>query len=73
MCTGVESAHLQPERGTLADSRELSGLEVSESQRGQVAVLFGEGGKAVDDDREFLEEKGKGFAEEDQVCVAEKR
>ena len=65
-----DRTHLEPQRRALADGRELRGLEVSEPERGQVAVLVREVREAVDDDRELAEEERQGFADEDQVRVA---
>jgi hypothetical protein len=61
---------LDPQRRALADGRELRGLEVGEAECGEVAILSGEGGEAVDDDGELLDEEGECGAEEDEVGVA---
>jgi hypothetical protein len=43
---------------------------VRKAQRGQVAILTRERGKAVNHNREFLEYECESGAEEDEVCVA---
>ena len=49
------NANLEPERGALADRGELRGLEVRETERGEVAVLLGKRREAVDHDGELSE------------------
>jgi len=61
---------LQPQRRTLANCGQLRRLKVRKAQRGQVAVLARKRGKAVDHDREFLEDESESGAEEDEVGVA---
>jgi len=68
--TQVPQQLLDPERGSLANSRQLGGLEVGEAEGGQVAVLLGEGGQAGDDDGELGEEDVETLSEEDEVGVA---
>ena len=64
------NTHLKPEGSTLADRRELCGLEVRETERGEVAVLFSKFGEAVNDDGKLPEEERQRLAEEDQIRVA---
>lgn len=42
---------------------------MSETKGREVAVLLGEVRKAIDNDRELVDEEGQGFADEDKVCV----
>lgn len=67
---GIDYTNLEPEGSSLADSGQLSGLEVGESKRRQSLVLLGEVGKSGDDNRELVKEKGQTISEEDQVGVA---
>lgn len=60
---------LDPEGGTLADGRQLSGLEVGETKGREVLVLLGEGGETGNDDGELGEEDVETITEEDQVSV----
>jgi hypothetical protein len=60
---------LEPESGTLADSGELGGLEVGEAEGGEVAVLLGELGEAVDDNRKLGDEDVETLTQEDEVGV----
>jgi hypothetical protein len=66
----MDRTHLQPKRCALADCRQLRRLKVCESQRGQVAILTRERGKAVDHNSELLEDEGESGADEDEVRVA---
>jgi hypothetical protein len=61
---------LDPEGSSLADSRQLSWLEVGEAEGGQVTVLLGEGGQAGDDDGELGQKDVETLSEEDEVGVA---
>jgi len=60
---------LNPEGGALADSGELSGLEVSESESGQVLVLLSKGAQALDDTGQLGQEDIETIAEDHQVSV----
>lgn len=60
---------LDPEGGTLADGRQLGGLEVGETKGREVLVLLGEGGETSNDDGELGEEDVETITEEDQVGV----
>ena len=64
------ATYLQPKRSPLAHSRKLSGLEVREPKRGQVAILLRKVREAIDHNRKLLKEKRQSFTNEDQVCVA---
>ena len=63
------AAHLDPERGTLADRGELRGLEVGPSEGREVLVLLGKLAQSFNDDGEFREDDVAGVAEEDEVGV----
>ena len=65
--------YLEPECGALPNRRQLRGLEVGETEGGQVAILVREVSEAVDDDRKLLQKKRQGFADEDQVGVTKPR
>ena len=56
--------HLKPKCRTLADRRELRGLEVGEAEGRQVAVLGRKCGEAIDHDGELLKEEGECLANE---------
>jgi len=43
---------------------------VRKSQRGQIAILTRESGKAVDHNSELLEDESESGADENEVCVA---
>ena len=64
---------MEPECGALPNGRQLRGLEVGETEGGQVAVLVRKVSEAVDDDRKLLQKKRQGFADEDQVGVTKPR
>jgi hypothetical protein len=66
----VRPRHLYPERSPLSDRRELRGLEVGESEGGEVRVLGCEHGKARNDERELVEYEGQRVPEEDEVRIA---
>lgn len=42
---------------------------MSESKSREVAILLGEIRKAIDNDRELVDEERQGFADKDEVCV----
>ena len=63
-------ANLEPECRPLANSGQLSRLEVREAERRQVAILPGKLRKTVNDDCELVDNECKGLADENQIRVA---
>ena len=61
---------MQPQSRAFADCGQLRRLKVCKAQRGQIAVLTRESGKAADHNCEFFEDESEGGTDEDKVCVA---
>lgn len=61
---------LDPEGSPLSDGGQLGGLEVGESEGGEVSVGLGELGETRDDGGQLGEEDVESVSEEDQVGVA---
>jgi hypothetical protein len=66
----VPQEFLDPQGSSLADGGQLGGLEVSETEGGEVSVGLGELGKTGDDRGELGEEDVESVSQEDQVGVA---
>ena len=70
---GFKWTHLQPERCSLANSSQLCGLKVRETQSGEITILSCKSGETIDHHGELFVDDGQGSSKEDKVCVAEVR
>lgn len=67
--TKKTKTHLQPECCSLANRGQLRRLEMRESQRGEITILFCKTGEAIDHNGELFVDNGQGGSKEDKVGI----